>query len=324
MNFTEFRLMIRHAINKYRKIILIAILIICIVVAINMFLKLNPEPIERETTYEPHQSIMDSTVSTPKSVQDPIEEMIAKYVKACNDADFPLAFSYLSEDCRKFAFNNDLETFKAHVFTKIPLPKEYSIQSYSTMYIDGNRFYIYEVKYTDDLLASGLTNAAYAFTSEKMTFYYDNNELMMTVGDYIYHNDIKSMSENEYMKVDVIDKTVRYSTEEYTLRITNKSEHTIVIADGEELEEIVLQLPNEQRKANGTRDIVLEPNTSMEYTFSFQKFVDDGDESSVVRFNSVRVMDQYSGTEDEVPEEVRKAEIDNAVAKFTMEVSAKG
>ena len=323
MNFTEFRLMVRHAINRYKKVILIGAIIVCIVIAINMFLKMNPKPVEKETTYEPHQSIMDSTVSTPASIQNPIEEMIAKYVDACNDADFPLAFSYLSEDCREFAFNNDLETFKSHVFTKMPVPKEHSIQSYSTINVDGRRVYIYEIKYVDDMLATGLTNAEYAFTSEKMTFFYgDNNELQMNVGDYIYHNDIKSMTENEYLKIDVIDKTVRYSTEEYTVRLTNKTNYTIVLSDGEELDEIVLALPNEVRKANGTRDIVLQPNGELQNTFIFQKFVDDGDESLSVNFNSVRVMEKYSGTED-IPEEVIKSEIDNAIAKFTMTISTR-
>ena len=81
-------------------------------------------------------------------------------------------------------------------------------------------------------------------------------------------------------------------------------------------------LPQETRNRMEVTDIVLEPNETEAVTFTFQKFVDDGDESNSMLFSSIRVMEKYSGTED-VEEAVIQSEIDNAIAKFSMEVSVK-
>ena len=61
----------------------------------------------------------------------------------------------------------------------------------------------------------------------------------MNAGDYIYHSDINSISENQYLKVDVVDKVVNYSIEQYEIKFTNRSNYTIVIADGGETDEVV-------------------------------------------------------------------------------------
>ena len=47
--------------------------------------------------------------------------------------------------------------------------------------------------------------------------------------------------------------------------------------------------------------------------------MDDGDISQSLLFSSIRVMEQYSGT-DEIPKEVIQSEIDNAISKFSMTV----
>ena len=79
-----------------------------------------------------------------------------------------------------------------------------------------------------------------------------------------------------------------------------------------------LKLSNEVRKLSDINDIILKPGEEKELEWIFPKFIDDQDASQAVILSSVRVMEKYSGTED-VPEEVRKSEIDNAIAKFSME-----
>lgn len=321
MNYTEIRLKIRHFLKKYKKIIFIVLIVWCTIFIINKYLENRDISREPSTTYEPHTSIMDTSSSTPQNLQKTIEELIEEYVSVCNDGNYQKAFNMLSDDCKKYSFDDNVQNFMLHVLEKMPTPKKYGIQSYSNIEIGNKKVYIYEIKYIDDLMATGLTNSTYAFTSEKITFYRnDNNEYEMNVGDFIYHYDIKNISENEYLKIDVKDKIVDYSTETYSLTITNRSNYTVVIADGVETDEVVLQLPNEVRKREEVLDIILNPQESLDLTMTFPKFVDDGDVASKLVFASVRVMEKYSGTEN-VDEATIQSEIDNAISKFSMEVN---
>ena len=278
MNFTELRLRFRHWVRKYRKVIFVVFVIWGLVFLINLYMrnrKIEPVP---TTTKEPHTAVIDQTSSTPKSIQTPIEDMLKEYIGYCNEGNYQKAFNMLSEDCRSYEFDNDVEKFMSHVLVKMPTPKKYSIQNYSNTTYGNKKIYIYEVKYTDDLLATGLTNTTYAYTAEKFTFYEDDNDqLQMNAGDYIYHSDIKSISENEYLKIDVVDKVVNYSIEQYEIKFTNRSNYTIVIADGVETDEVVLSLPAETRKRSVTGDIVLAPQEAITLNFTFSKFVDYGD-----------------------------------------------
>lgn len=320
MNFTELRLRFRHWVRKYRKVIFVVFVIWGLVFLINLYMrnrKIEPVP---TTTKEPHTAVIDQSSSTPKSIQTPIEDMLKEYIGYCNEGNYQKAFNMLSEDCRSYEFDNDVEKFMSHVLVKMPTPKKYSIQNYSNTTYGNKKIYIYEVKYTDDLLATGLTNTTYAYTSEKFTFYEDDNDqLQMNAGDYIYHSDIKSISENEYLKIDVVDKVVNYSIEQYEIKFTNRSNYTIVIADGVETDEVVLSLPAETRKRSETGNIVLAPQEAITLNFTFPKFVDDGDVSQAIVFSSIRVMEKYSGTED-IDEATIQSEIDNAISKFSMEV----
>lgn len=319
-NFTEFRLKFRRFVRKYKRVFIIIFIVWAIIFFINMILSNRGTDYTPQTTQEVHTSVINSSNSTPTSLQQPIEDIIEEYIGYCNEGNYQKAFNMLSEDCREYAFNNDVYEFMDHVLVKIPTPKVYSIQNYSSVTYGDRKMYIYEIKYTDDLLATGLTNSEYRYTQENITFYKNDNELEMNVGNYIYHTDIKSISENEYLKIDVIDKIVNYSIETYEVKFTNRSNYTIVIADGEETDEVALVLPNETRNRSELNDIVLGPNESMTLSFVFPKFVDDGDASQSLAFSSIRVMEKYSGT-DNVDEETIQSEIDNAISKFSMTVS---
>ncbi len=321
MRYTEVRLKLIRWFRKYRRLILILFLAWFTVFIINFFMTNRKVELKPTTTYEPHTSVIDSSSTVPTTVQDIIEDMIEEYVGYCNEGNYQKAFNMLSEDCRSYGFNNDIEKFMNHVLVKMPTPKKYAIQNYSNTKYDGKNIYVYEIKYIDDILATGLTNSEYGFTSEKMAFYKEDDEIKMNVGDYIYHTDIKRISENEYLKIDVADKTVNYSSEIYTVKFTNRSNYTVVISDGIEEEEISLVLPNETRKRASLEDIILLPGEAMTYKFEFPKFIDDGDTSDNLLFSSIRVMEQYSGAdEDRVSTATIQSEIDNAISKFSMTI----
>ena len=319
MNFTEFRLKVRRFFRNNKKLLLIVVIIWAIIFFVNKIFSNKPIEYTAETSYEAHTAVINDSNQTPQKLQQPIEDLIDEYIGYCNEGNYQRAFDLLSDDCKEYAFNNDITEFMTHVLEKMPTEKVHSIQNYSSIKHNGENLYIYEIKYTDDFLATGLTNTDYSFTSENITFFEGKDGLEMNVGNFMYHKDIKSISENEYLKIDVIDKIVNYSIEEYEVTFTNRSEYTIVISDKQEKDEITLVLQNEVRNRTDVADIILEPSESVTLKFTFPKFVDDGDVSKSLSFPAIRVMEKYSGTEG-IEEAVIQSEIDNAIAKFSMDV----
>lgn len=321
MNFTEFRLKVRRFLRKNGKIISIFFILWIIVFLVNLIMKLRPQKFEATTTYAKHTSVMDTGSNVPTQVSSKVEDLIEEYVGYCNEGNYQKAFSMLSEDCREYGFNNDIVLFMEHVLTKMPTPKKYAIQDYSNTTIGNNRVYIYQVKYTDDFLSTGLTGEEYLYTEEKFLFKNGKDGIEMSVGDYMYYTKIQGISENEYLKIDVIDKVVNYSIETYRVKITNKSNYTVVVSDGAEADEVILNLPNEYRNRSEVDHIVLQPGETKELEMVFKKFVDDGDNSLALTFSLIRVMEHYSGVDDDIPQETIQDEIDNAIAKFSMSVN---
>lgn len=316
MNFTSIRLKLRHWFRKYKSIIFLVVVIWGVIFIINKFLT-NYDKIEiPTTTRQPNVTVMDSTEKAPSVVQKTAEKMIKEYVDYCNEGNYQKAFNMLSEDCKKYAFNNDVEEFARYVLIKIPNPREYSIQDYSNY----GKFYVYEVKYIDDILATGLTNQEYTYATEKIVFTKNSQGVYdMATGNFISHDEINSVAENEYLKIDIKERIKKYSLEIYQVKFTNRTDSTVVIQDNIENGEVNLVLSGEYRSLdNPDRTIILEPNGEKTVTLAFKKFADDRDDSVGILFSSIRVIENYkgvNGTEDE-----RKAEIDNALAKFSMQV----
>lgn len=270
-----------------------------------------------QTTYEPHVSVMDETKKVPQKVSNQVEEMLDTYMKYLLEGNVESAYHMLSEECKENSFDNQLDSFTTYVLNKVGSAKRYVIQDYSN---EGNT-YIYQVKYTDDFLATGLTNTTYSFTEEKIVFKKQKDgTLNMAVGSFVDYEEINNVAENQYLKVDVQTVQKYYGYEVYTVKITNRSDDTIVIADGQEENEIFLTLESKDvRNAVNLTKLVLKPGESILQKMQFQKFYDNEDEASSLTFGSVRVMEQYSGTEN-VSEEIRQAEIQNAVAKFSVNI----
>lgn len=316
--FTDLRLKILHFFRKNKKIIFIVICVWAIVFFINLLLKnYEPKP-QLQTTYEPHTSVLDNSKTVSKNISNPIEDKIEEYVGYCNNAEWQKAYNMLSDACKEYSFNHDIQEFMKYVYTKMPTPKKYAIQDYSN---DGNT-YIYQIKYTDDFLATGLTNTTYQYTEEKMIFKRQKDgSLEMAVGNFVDFGDIKNISENNYVKIDVKSVVKYYSVEVYNIKITNRTENTIVIADGQEDNEVMLNLKSsEARNMDKKEDgIVLGPQESRTLSVSFQKFYDNNDDAQSITFGAIRVMEKYSGT-DNVSDEVIQAEIQNAVAKFSVNI----
>lgn len=201
-----------------------------------------------------------------------------------------------------------LYQFESYVSNKFTNKKIYTIQNYSNY----NDKYIYSIKLYEDMLATGLTNSSYKYQEEKVTASYDKNgDIVFSVGNFIEKQEINSVQENEYLKVDVISKSIRYGFEIYEVKITNRSEYTAIIENEYVDNEIMLNTGADLRQRVDKTDIILQPNTFKTVTLTFNKFFDDGQKSQQLLLNSVRMVENY------IPDNANE---ENVIYKFSMEL----
>ena len=310
----DFKLKVRHFLKKYRKIIFLIVFIWAIIFIVNMYLKTIKYTKTPTTTYQPNVAVLDSSTKVPTKVADSFEDFIAKYIEACNAGEYKDAYNLISEDCKKNYFNNDYDSFVEYVRNKFTAKRRYAIQNYSNY---GDK-YIYSVKLFEDFLATGLTNSDYQYQEEFMiASYNENKEIVFSVGNYIESKELNSVASNDYLKVDLKSVIIKYEYELYEIKITNRTDNTVVIQDGLlDSDEVSLLVAGEYRSTvNYDIKIVLKPNESQTVQLAFPKFYDSGTTSNNVVFNSVRVLPEYTGLEENV-----EIELENAIDKFSMSI----
>ena len=211
----------------------------------------------------------------------------------------------LTDECKTYVFDDSEDKFKEYVDSVFNKEKRYSIQNY----INYNGNYIYNIKIIDNIIKTGLTNQTYAFYEEKVAIKQDGKNLKMSINDYMGHDDLKKLAEDDYMKIRIESRENYYSSQLYTIRITNKTEKELVLYDGIADNELTIQSEDDSRNAsNVSTTIALEPGETKTFKVRFAKYYDEKTKADTISFNKVRIMNDYNGNEQTEEEELNKAE----------------
>lgn len=310
--YTNFRLKLRNFFKKNRIKILIFVLVWLVLVIINLILKNYKAPQIPSTSYAPHTSIMDNS-EVPTNKQEPIENLIAEYIGYCNNKEYEKAYNMLSNECRSELYP-DINNFKQYIDTIFDDEKIYSIQNYSNV----DKTYIYEVSIFDDILATGLTGKDnFEMYVEKFVIKNDKGNLSLSIREFVGTQENYQVYADEYIKVEVKEMLQSYENQTYKVKITNRTENTVVLADKTEKYEIMLELNGENRKIQNlpNHGIVLSAYETKEVDLEFVKFFDESDNARSIIFNAVRVLKSYSGLDSK-----RQEELDNAVKLYSFKV----
>ena len=312
MSLIDTRLRIRRFFKKYKKIIIFIVIAWAIIFTVNYILKNMPKEEIPKTTYEPNVSVMTED-EVPEKWQATIESTIDTFVQRCNNKEYESAYNMLSDDCKDAVYPT-LSSFQKYVDNRFKEKRSYSIQNFSNV----GKQYIYDVNLMDDLMATGLTNKEFYYNEEKFVFTEDDKSLKLAISGFVRRNNLNIFAEDENLKVNILYKDVYYDHEIYSVTLTNRSTHPIVIADGTTNNEVVTNTGEDERseKNVGTYGIVLQPNESKSYKFQFNKYCDDGNAPTYMMFNNIRVLQSYSGNES-----TRQAELDNAIRIYTLRIN---
>ena len=191
--------------------------------------------------------------------------------------------------------------------------KIYNIQSYS---IVDNK-YIYQIRILDDILANG-TNNGYYYYEEKFVITEDNGELKLSIAEYVEDEQPNILAEDNNMKVEITNVSKDYSTETYTIKVTNKTDKYIVISDNTYANEILLDLGEDTRRPNNTNIVYFYvlPNSITTQEFTFSKYYDSSLKAKKILFTNVRILKDYNWQTRTTQEN-----IDNAVELYAFQIN---
>ena len=302
--FLKLRLKIRNFFKDNKKIIIIILIVWLIIFGINFLLSLRKEEIVLNTTYTPNISTLDASSSVPEEEHSLIIDMVDEYINYCNNKEYEKAYNMLSENCKNEAFNGDINKFTEYIQSIFTQKKRYSIQNYSNY----NNTYLYHVKIFNDYLATGLTGEEYSYFDEKFAMVKEGDEIKLNVGDFIDKVDLKRVVEDDYSKIRILSKAVFYDHEEYLVKITNKTDYTMVISSVYEGDEVILDVGNDKRPmTNSSLEIALAPGETREYQINFSKYNDEQQYAQALIFNKIRILKSYSGDEEDAEQEKKDA-----------------
>lgn len=280
-------LAVRNFWKEYWKYIVSIAVVWIVVIFINRYLKNNPKQATIVNTYSPDTPVIDNGGSVPKKDIEKVNKTIEDYFNYCNNKEYKNAYDMLSKDCQDYLYNASVSSFKEYVDSIFKSKKIYNIQNFSNV---GNN-YIYNIRILDDIMSTG-TTGGYETYQEKITLINENGNLKISnqgyIGKNIYNN---LVGEDDYLKIKVLSKNISYSREEYSIEITNKTNGYILLGNGMSSNEITLNLIDQSRPALDivNNNIMIGPKETAKYFLLFDKFYDDGKESSELNFNLVRV-----------------------------------
>lgn len=298
--------------NKNSKKILITILVIIIIITINQILKNMPKKIEPpQITYTPHISVVQEE-EVPKKYQEPIANILERYVTFCNNQEYEKAYNLITDECKK-AYYPTLEQFTGYVnYVFQGKKKSYDIQSYSIV----DNVYVYRIRIFDNFMANGTTDG-FGYYEEKFILKEENGNIKLSIGEFISQDNPQVAVEDEYMKVRITERTVDYESETYTIVVENKTDDKyIVIADGSQTNEVKIDLGSRQDLADDVLEyFVVAPGKFRVQKVKFTKFYDSGNTTKGIVFGAVRILEKYDSKLKTTQEN-----LDNAVKLYSMEI----
>lgn len=304
--FLGLRLKIKNFFRRNRKMIIFALVIWLLVILVNNFLKNTELKVFERTSYSEHEAIMSTGQDVPEKLKQPINETIDKYFNYCNNKQYEEAYKMVSDECKSIYFPT-LEDYKEYIDIVFDENKIYYLQNFSN-YEDT---YIYRMRIMEDLMATGLTGKKYLYFYEEKIALKEKEDgtVSLSLRQFIDSKILEEVYEDDYVKIWIDSKDVFYEEEHYNIKVKNKTSNTVVLADSQEKNEILLSVGSENRMTNNDNlNVVIYPNETKEYIIKFTKFFDEEYVAKGIIFNAVRILPLYSGFTDLKDYEISKAE----------------
>lgn len=308
------RLKIHNFFKKYKYIIVAIVIGWALIIIINQYLKNNNLNNELKSTYKPDVPIMSSQtgLEIPEKVSKNAEEIIDQYISYCNNKEYEKVYEMLDEDCKKDMFPS-IDSLMEYINVAYQTKKVYTIQSY---YNNGT-IYVFRLRIFEDILATGLTGEEQlAFWNELVII--DTSKKGICINGYIDKETLNTAYEDDNLKITVISVKKEYERETYKIKVTNRTEYPIILAQPDISDaDILLKLDAEDRKLVNALNwnMVISARETSEYELTFNKYFHEEDTSRAIKFNNIRILKSYPAIYNE------DGEIQNIINTYAIQVN---
>ena len=240
-----------------------------------------------------------SLISGSNSVNRNLEKhtsTIDTFIKHCNAGQIEDAYKLLTDECKEEVFPS-LESFKNKYYNNVfKTYKTYSIQNWL-----GNT---YKLKLTEDALTTGKVSSNSSYLQEYVTVVEKDSEYKLNINNYIGRTSINKNTTVNGITVNIESKETFMDYSEYTVRIQNITDKTILLDNGKRTDTIYLLDENNVEEYVNTGEIIysnlrLIPREIKKYTF---KFSNSYSNTRVMKYfvlkNVIMDYDEYDRTMD--------------------------
>lgn len=240
-----------------------------------------------------------SLISESNSVNRNLEKhtlIIDTFIKYCNEGQVENAYKLLTDECKEEVFPS-LDSFRNKYYNNVfKTYKTYSIQNWI-----GNT---YKLKITEDALTTGKVSSNSSYLQEYVTVVEKDSEYKLNINNYIGRTVINKNTTVNGITVNIESKETFMDYSEYTVRIQNTTDKTILLDNGKRTDTIYLLDENNVAEYANTGEIIysnlkLLPRENKKYIL---KFSDSYSNTRVMRNlvfkNVIMDYDEYNETLD--------------------------
>lgn len=245
--------------------------------------------LESSTSLIEGSSVSSQNLETQTSVID-------NFIKFCNNGDIEKAYNLLTEECKEEVFPS-LESFKNKYHNNVfNTYKTYTIQNWS-----GST---YKLKLTEDALTTGKVSSNSSYLQEYMTVVKKDSEYKLNINNYIGRKEINKTTTVKGITINIISKETYMDYSEYTVKIKNTTDNTILLDNGERTDSIYLLDQKDVKEYANTGEIIystlkIMSGESRNYTFKFSNSYSNTREMRyLVLQNVIMNYDEYNETID--------------------------
>ena len=220
--------------------------------------------ITENTSLTTNKSALGAGAVSENKLKDDIK-IIDDFLNLCNNKKFEDAYKLLSTDCKNNVFNT-YEIFKKTYCDKI-------FNTYKTYTSENWSDNTYKVRITEDPLATGKTSSDMSI-QDYMTIVDENNEKKLNINNYIGRNKINAVNTQNNIKIEVLSSDTFTEYEVYNIRVTNNSDKTIYLDDGEKTSTIYIEDSNGLKYNAASGEIIystlkIKPGSTIEYAIKY-------------------------------------------------------